>query len=158
MMGSALLLVGFVGMMQAVTISTESLDTARKQQIAVQLAEAEIEKLRGGAWSTIAGLPASGSITIDSTGAISGDAANFFLANHTTATTDDLTELTALAHGFTCSFTRSFLRPTSATAATATFVKVVYTIRWTTNTGRTQQHQVDAYFAKSGLHLSYQQS
>jgi Tfp pilus assembly protein PilV len=158
MMGTTILAVGFVGMIQAVTIGAESLDTARKQQIAVQIAATEIEKLRGSSWSTITALPASGTLTINTTGTISGDATSFALTNYTAATSDDHTELTALAHGFTCSFTRTFLRPASATAATATFVKVIYTVRWTTNTGRTLTHQVDAYFGKSGLNLSYQQS
>jgi Tfp pilus assembly protein PilV len=158
MMGSTLLLFGFLGLIQAITIGSESLDTARKQQIAIQLAAAEIEKLRGGDWSTITALPASATISISATGAISGDATRFALSNHTAATTDDQTDLTTLAHGFTCSFTRTFLRPTAATSANATFVKVVYTVQWTTNTGRTQKHLIDAYFTKSGLHLSYQQA
>jgi prepilin-type N-terminal cleavage/methylation domain-containing protein len=158
MMGTAILLVGFVGMIQAVTIGSESLDTARKQQIALQIAATEIEKLRASAWNTIASLPGSGTISINNAGTVSGDATSFFLANRTTVATDDYTELTTLARGFTCSFTRTFLRPTGASAATATFIKVIYTVRWTTNTGRTQNHQVDAYFAKSGLHLSHQQS
>lgn len=158
MMGTTILLMGFVGMIQAITIGTESLDTARKQQVAIQLAALEIEKLRSSAWSTISGLPASASLAIDATGAVSGDSTSFFLTNHTASTDDDYTELTTLAKGFTCSFARTFLRPSSATASNATFMKVVYTIRWTTTTGRSQKYQVDAYFAKNGLHLSYQQS
>lgn len=158
MMGTTLLLFGFIGMMQAVTIGSESLDTARKQQVALQIASAEIEKLRSASWSTIVALPASASISIDSAGVVTGDTASFFLANRTAATTDDYTELTTLAPGFTCSFTRTFLRPAGASATNATFVKVVYTVRWKTTTGHAQQHRVDAYFAKNGLQLSYQQS
>ena len=104
------------------------------------------------------GLPATASISVNAAGVASGDALRFALTNHTTASTDDNTELCALARGFTCSFTRTYLRPSSASASTATYVKVVYTVTWTTNTNRVQRHQVDAYFAKSGLHLSYQQS
>jgi hypothetical protein len=37
-------------------------------------------------------------------------------------------------------------------------MKVAYTVTWKTNTGRTQRHQIDGYFGKNGLHLSYQQS
>ena len=158
MMAATILLVGFIGLIQAVTICSESLDTARKQQIAIQVVATEIEKLRGSAWTSITSLPASGSISIDATGAVAGDVTSFALTNHTTTTDDDNTALCGLARGFTFSFTRSYLRPTGATAATATFLKVVYTVSWTTNTGRTQRHQIDGYFAKSGLHLSYQQS
>lgn len=158
MMGTSLLFVGFLGMIQAVTIGTESLDTARKQEIAVQLASAEIEKLRSSAWSTITSLPSSGSIYINGSGVVSGDMTSFSLTNRTAATNDDATELTSLAKGFTCSFTRTYLRPSAATATTATYVKVVYTVRWTTTTGRVQKQLVDAYFTKNGLQLSYQQS
>lgn len=158
MMASSILLVGFIGMIQAITIGSESLDTARKQQVAAQLITAEIEKLRGSPWSTIKSLPATGAITVGSTGAISGDTTSFALTNRTTDSADDNTDLSALARGFSCSFTRTFLRPASATATNATFIKVVYTVSWTTNTGRVQTHSVDAFLAKSGLHLSYQQS
>lgn len=158
MMAATILLVGFIGLIQAVTISSESLDTARKQQVAAQIIEAEVEKLRGSAWSVITAMPASGTLSINSSGAVSGDATYFILANRTADRADDNSELCALARGFTCSFTRTYLRPTAATAATATYVKVAYTVSWTTTTGRVQRHQIDAYLAKSGLHLSYQQS
>ena len=157
-MASAILMVGFIGLIQAVTISSESLDTARKQQVASQIVAAEIEKLRGSAWSTITSLPATGTLSIDSSGAVSGDTTCFVLTNYTADPSDDHTELCGLAHGFTCTFTRTFLRPSSATAATATYVKVTYTVSWLTNTGRVQRHSIDAYLAKSGLQLSYQQS
>jgi prepilin-type N-terminal cleavage/methylation domain-containing protein len=158
MVASAILLVGFIGVMQALTIGTESLDMGRKQQIANQLIAAEIEKLRGGAWSTIASLPDSATITIGSAGAISGDVTAFGLSNRTASTADDNTALSSLANGFTCSFTRERLRPSSATATTVTFVKVIYTVRWSSPTGRAHRHTAEAYLAKNGLHLSYQQS
>lgn len=158
MMATAILLVGFIGLIQAVTIGSESLDRARRQQIAVQLVNAEIERLRGSAWSTITATPASASITINQSGQASGDLTSFALTNRTAATSDDDAELCRLARGFTCSVTRSYLRPTAATSTNATYVKLTYTISWTSNTGRAQRHQVDAYLAKNGLHLSYQQS
>jgi Tfp pilus assembly protein PilV len=158
MMGTSLLFVGFLGMIQAVSIGAESLDTARKQEIAVQIASAEIEDLRSGAWSTIANLPAKGTISINGSGVVSGDVTYFSLTNRTAVTTDDATELTSLAKGFTCSFVRTYLRPSAATSATATYVKLVYTVTWTTTAGRVQKQLVDAYFSKNGLQLSYQQS
>ncbi|HUR57056.1 MAG TPA: prepilin-type N-terminal cleavage/methylation domain-containing protein, partial [Opitutaceae bacterium] len=106
MMASAILLVGFIGVIQALTIGTESLDTVRKQQVAGQLIAAEIEKLRGSPWSTIAGLPDSASIAIGSGGAITGDRTAFALSNRTTEAADDHVALSRLAAGFTCAFTR----------------------------------------------------
>ena len=158
MVGSAILLVGFIGVIQALTIGSESLDTSRKQQVASQIIAAEIEKLRGGAWSVIADLPASATITIGTAGAITGDVTAFALSNRTASTADDNVALSGLANGFRCTLTRERLRPGSATATNVTFVKVIYTVTWTSNTGRAHRQTVETYLAANGLHLSHQQS
>lgn len=157
-MATTILLVGFVGFIQAVTIGSEALDTARKQQVANQIISAEIEKLRGGAWTRVANLPATATLTVSNTGVVSGDATSFALSNYTAVATDDNTALRDLARGFTCTLERSRLRPTGATATTVTFVKLVYTVTWKSNTGRSHQHRVETYLGMNGLHLSYQQS
>ncbi len=157
-MAATILLVGIVGVIDGVTTMAESLDTARKDQVSVQVFATEIEKLRGKSWSTIANLPASATITIDRNGVISGDTGSFALSNYTAATGDDNTSLSQLAGGFTCTLTRTWLRPASATAATATFVKVAYRVNWTSNTGRAHSRTVETYLGRNGLHLSYQQS
>lgn len=158
MMASAILVVGFIGVIQALTIGSESLDTVRKQQVAGQIIAAEIEKLRGSPWSTIADLPASGTIAIGPSGALTGDLTAFALSNRTTTTADDNLALSRLAGGLTCAFTRAHLRPASATATNVTFVKVTYTVTWTSNTGRTHRHTAETYLSLNGLQLSYQQS
>jgi prepilin-type N-terminal cleavage/methylation domain-containing protein len=158
MMAATILVVGFIGLIQAVTIGSETLDTARKQQVATQIIAAEIEQLRAGAWATIANLPATATITIDSTGTASGNETSFALCNYTSGNGDDNTALLALAKGFTCSYTRTRLRPTGATASTVTFLKFVYTVTWTSNTGRTYSRTTETYFGMNGLHLSYQRS
>lgn len=150
--------VGIVGVVQAVSMGTEALDTTNKQQVATRLVEAELERLRSGAWSTIANLPASASIAIGAGGAITGDTTSFALSNFTAATSDDNTALAALAPGFTCTLTATRLRPTSATASTVTFVQLVYTVSWSSNTGRHHARRTEAYLGMNGLHLSYQQS
>jgi len=157
-MAATIMLVGIVGLIDAVATMSEALDTARKQQVAVQIISAEIERLRGKSWSAIANLPASATIRIGAGGAIAGDATSFALSNYTAATTDDNTALASLGSGFTCTATRTWLRPAGATAATATFVKMAYTITWTSNTGRAHSHVVETYLGQNGLHLSYQQS
>jgi len=158
MMASAILVVGFTGLIQAITIGSEALDTTRKQQVATQIMDAEIEHLRSGAWSTIAGLPASGSLTISPSGTISGDTTDFALTNYTATASDDNAALAALARGFTCSFVRTRLRPASATASTVTYLRIDYTVNWTSNTGRTYSRSTPAFFGQNGLHLSYQKS
>lgn len=157
-MATAILLVGFIGLIQSVTIGSDSLDTARKKQVANQIIAAEIEKLRGGPWSDVTSLPATATIAISYAGAISGDATRFALSNHTAATADDNTELTGLAKGFTCTLTRTFLRPTGAVAGSVTYLKLLYTVSWKSNTGRSYQHSVETYLGMNGLHLSHQQT
>jgi prepilin-type N-terminal cleavage/methylation domain-containing protein len=158
MMASVILVVGFSGLIQALTIGSEALDTARKQQVAIQIMDAEIERLRAGSWSLIAGLPATATLAINPAGAITGDTTGFALTNFTAVTSDDNTPLAAVAPGFTCSYVRSRLRPTSATAATVTYVRVDYTVSWTSNTGRVYRRTQPAFFGRNGLHLSYQKS
>jgi hypothetical protein len=158
MMATTILLVGFIGAIQAITIMSEALDTARKQQVAQQMIAAEIEKLRGKDWTTIANLPASATIKVGSGGSIAGDLTTFALSGFTAATTDDNTTLANLANGFTCSFTRTRLRPTAATASNVTFVQVVYTVTWTSNTGRSHRVTQETFLGQNGLQLSYQQS
>jgi hypothetical protein len=157
-MAAAILGVGFIGLIQGITVGSEELDTSRKQQVATQLVSAEIERLRSGDWTTIANLPATASITIDGAGGVSGDQTSFALCNYTAATSDDNTALSTLAKRFTCSLARTRLRPSAANSSTVTFVKVVYTVSWSSNTGRTYSRSTEAYLGKNGLHLSYQKS
>jgi prepilin-type N-terminal cleavage/methylation domain-containing protein len=158
MMAATILVVGFVGLIQAVTIGSETLDTARKQQIATQLVLEEIARLRSGAWTTIANLPATATITIDHAGTVSGNETGFALCNFTAAAGDDDSALLALARGFTCAYTRTLLRPTGATVYNVTFVEVVYTVTWTSNTGRIYRRTTETFFGMNGLHLSDQSS
>lgn len=150
MMAAAILVVGFIGLIQAITIGTEALDTSRKQQIASQIMDAEIERLRASSWATITAVQSSGTINISTAGAVTGDTNRFGLSSDP--------PLAALAKGFTCSFTRTWLRPNFATAATVSYLKIVYTVTWTSNTGRTYSRSTEAYFGENGLHLSNQKS
>jgi len=59
MMASVILVVGFMGMITALTISSEMLATARRQTLAAQIIIGEIDKLRLQTW---ANLPAAGTI------------------------------------------------------------------------------------------------
>jgi len=158
MMAATILVVGFIGLIQAVTVNSEVLDTARKQQIATQIMDAEIERLRAASWSAISGLSASGTITINAAGTISGNETRFALSNYTSTNGDDNTQLSALARGFTCSYARAYLRPTGATAGTVTYLSLTYTVSWKSNTGRAYSRSTTAYFGMNGLHLSFQKS
>lgn len=156
-MALAVVVVGVVGMMQAVSYGAEALDTSRKQQVAQQLVTGELERLRAGAWSTIANLPGTATITINAAGAISGDTLYFALSNFTATATDDNSALAAAAAGYSCALSSTRLRPASATATTVTFVKLAYVVTWTSSSGRRHSRRTESYLGMNGLHLSYQQ-
>jgi Tfp pilus assembly protein PilV len=70
MMASVMLVVGFIGMIEAVTISARMMDSARRETLATQIINHEIEKLRFRPWTNgstgINDLPtASTSVAID---------------------------------------------------------------------------------------------
>lgn len=57
MMGSTILVVGLMGLIQAVTIGSEMLATARRQTLAAAILDNEIDLLRMQDWSAISALP-----------------------------------------------------------------------------------------------------
>ncbi len=66
-MATVIMMVGFIGMMEAVAISANTMDHARRQTLATQIINHEIEELFLASWATISALPtASTAITIDS--------------------------------------------------------------------------------------------
>lgn len=67
MMATVIMMVGFIGMMEAVAISANTMDHARRQTLATQIINHEIEELFLASWATISALPtASTAVTIDS--------------------------------------------------------------------------------------------
>ena len=151
-MAATILVVGFVGLIQAVTIGTEMLDAARKQMVAQQIINGEITALRLGSWSQLtATLPSPCSITINSTGtAATGDLAYFGLTNFTATTADDNASLMAVAKGFTCSVTKTWVR--------SNYYRLTYTVTWTGSTGRAYTRSQQAFFGRNGLQLSYKKA
>lgn len=66
MMASVILVVGFIGMIQAITIGSEMMATARRQNLANQIINHELEKLRLVDWSattTVGGTTFTGGIS-----------------------------------------------------------------------------------------------
>lgn len=155
-MGATILVVGFVGLIQAVTIGTEMLDTSRKQLVAQQLVDHEIERMRMADWSTLGTLGAGTTYTIgvNTTGtALTGtntSKARFALANYNTTATDDYLALMAVAKGFTLTATAVIER--------TDYRSVTYTVTWTGVTGRSHTWICIATFGKYGLQTSYQKA
>ena len=156
MMASLILVVGFIGMIEAMALSSRMLDHARRQSLASQMINHEIEKLRFAPWVTtngitgISNLPtASTAITIDS----QFDQARAALGDSQTANTT-----------VAFSMTRAVTSPDPVT----NIREVTFTVTWTVRTIRldslgnvltfTYSRSNSAWFGKYGLNLSYQRS
>lgn len=142
MMAAIILVVAFIGMIEAMTLSSAMMDNARRQTLAAQIINHEIEKLRFSSWSTISGLPmTSTAITIDSqfTAAIATSGATYTLAR-TLTNPDPATNLREV------NFTVTWVVKTSRHASNGALLSFTYT------------RSNSAYFGKYGLNLTYQRS
>lgn len=159
MMASVILVVGFMGMIQAITIGSEMMATARRQTLANQIINHEIEKLRLTSWSN---LPAAGSIGVlldsrfDDAIAACGLLSTDIALTRVTATIDtngdtsaDLKEVT-----FTLVWTKG---GSSAAAATPTgsWLNQLSFYR-PSSIARTYTRVSVAYFGKYGVNLNAQ--
>lgn len=137
-MASTILVVGFMGMIQALVTGAEMLATARRQTLAAQIMVLEVEKLRLVPWTNgstgINDLPtASTSLTIDSSfsNAITASGATFTLSRKvSTITSGQLRE-------------------------------VFFTVTWSVKrsgfkNAKTYTRVMSTYYGNNGLNLSYQ--
>lgn len=177
MMASVILVVGFIGMISAITAGSEMLATARRQALAAQLINHELEKLRLVAWSTtttVGGTTFSGGI-------------NGLASGPTTLTIDSQFDSAIAACGLTTDSSVSTnpyikVERTVADVISGSMREVTITVTWqksgttsaaTTATGswlnrlsvsgnapiqRTYIRKGFSYFGKYGLNQSYQRS
>lgn len=143
MMGAVILVVALMGTIQAVTIGSEMLATARRQTLASQIMDHEIEELRMASWTTLTGLA----------------------AGPTTLTIDTQFAEAVAASGATFTLTRSvtYLNPATmaATGSATNLREVTFTVTWIVvpsgfTASRTYTRVKSAYFGEYGLNLSYQ--
>ena len=156
MMAAVILVVAFFGMIQAVTIGSEMIATAKRQTIANQIITHEIEKLRLKDWTTISGYTAIAAATYDSDSddldaAIAGSGVSFTLATAVSTPVTDMREIT-----FTVTWTKSGTT-TAATAATGTWLQKL-TFSGFSPIARTYRRVGVGYFTKYGLNLNAQRS
>ncbi len=176
-----------MGLIQAVTIGSEMLATARRQTLAAQILDQEIENLRFETWSTISAYAAGPTtITIDSrfrqawnssTTYAVGDVASSSnvwytcTAAHTNKSVTNasywsrstgaevgIMSDTDYAQGVKYVLTRSVTNVTGAT----NLREVTFTLTWTATpsglNARTYTRKKSAYFGKYGLNLTLQRS
>ncbi len=168
-MASLILVVGFMGMIQGVTIGSEMMATARRQTLAAQIIAHEAEKLRLVPWTAssgtyITGLPAGPTtITIDSQfdSAITAcglvKSSTLTLARTTANIDTDADGVTDLKE---VTFTVTWNKSGTATAATTATGSWLDQLSYSgpSAIARTYTRSGTAYFGKYGLNLSYQRS
>jgi len=161
-MASVILVVGFLGMIQAVTVGSEMLATARRQTIAGQILDHEIGKLRLKAWDLpsstddISGLAdsAAATYTSDQTAlntAISASGVTFTLERDVTDLTTDLREIT-----FIVTWTKSGTTAAANTATGSWLDRLSFSVAAAIQCTYTRKST--AWFGKYGLNLSTQRS
>ena len=148
-MAAMILSIGFIGLIEGVVLATTMMEQARRQTLATQILDHEIEKLYLSDWTTITGLTtASTVITIDS------------LFDQPRLALGDTKSATAPVR---FSMTRTITTPTSDTYLR----EVSFTVTWVVMSGRvvsgsqlirTYNRSSSAWYGKYGLLLSYQRS
>ncbi len=182
MMGATILVVGLMGLIQAVTIGSEMLATARRQTLAAQILDHEIEELRFAEWSTITSLPTTPATSLyqswkSSTAYKVSDtvirAGNWYrcIRNHTGQGPPNTTYWVSDTPPFAGMFTGDgialgatyVVTRTAADVSGATELReVTFTVTWTVKpsgiTSRTYTRTKSAFFGKYGLNLTFQRS
>lgn len=164
-MASVILVVGFMGMIQAVTIGSEMLATAKRQTLAAQIISHELEKLRYVPFATIDGYPAGPTaMTIDPqfTSAIAACG----LTSDYSVTTNPYIKLERsvadLVSGSLCEVTFTVTWQKSGTTSAATTLTGSWLEKLSFGGSppirRIYTRSGATYFGKYGLNLSYQRS
>jgi len=156
MMASVILVVGFIGMIQGITIGSEMLATARRQTLAAQILNHESEKLRVASWATISGYAAGPTtLSIDSMFNYSITACGLTSSDiNLTRTTTDLISGELRAVNFTFTWSKSG-SSTAAVAATGSWLNQLAFYR-PSSIARTYTRKMSAYCSKYGLSLNTQ--
>lgn len=150
MMASVVMLVGLIGVIEAVAVASTTMDHGRRVNLATQILNHEIEKLYLSDWTTISGLTtASTSITIDS----QFDQARLALG-------DDKSASAIVRY----TMSRTVTNPDPVT----NIREINFTVTWVVKTSRldsggslvsfTYSRANSVWIGKYGLQLSYKQS
>jgi prepilin-type N-terminal cleavage/methylation domain-containing protein len=131
-LAATILVVSFVGLIEALAIGSEMLDTASKQTLASQIVSAEADYVRTQSWSAVQGLPST-----------SPD----FLGNYAEFYGSDLASLA----GHSLKFSRQVHSPDPH----SDLRQMTLTVSWTGITGRSHSRSCDIYVGKNGLRISY---
>ena len=164
MLAATVLLVGITSMIYAIGTGSEMLDTAHKTQIAQQIIDGEINRMRVADWGPGINVtpgtvsypkdPDTATIIIDQNGTangLTGDDAHkwyFALTNFTPLVSDDDNKaLLNLAKGFTVTL--------NVTTPKTDYRIFSYTVQWNGTLGKSHSRSGVAYIGRYGLVTSY---
>jgi Tfp pilus assembly protein PilV len=139
-MATAVLAIGLAGMVQAMGIGSEMLDTARKQTIASQVIQSEIEHLRMLPW-TAGSPPQELSLPPGST-----ERSSDFVVDPESS----LAKVAPASVFSNCTLTVQLANERSDLR------QVTITVSWTGITGKTHSRSTNVYIGKYGLNVAYQ--
>lgn len=150
MMAATILVVGFMGMIHAITIGSEMLATARRQTLAAQIMTHELEKLRYADWSN-----GTDGISDLATGGVNGTPITIDTHFNSAKDANGTTYMGAV---FVLTRTCTYVSGTSNQIREITF-----TIKWTVRpsglaASRTYTRMMSGYYGNNGLNLTYQRS
>ncbi len=159
MMASVILVVGFMGMIQAITMGSEMMATARRQTLSARILEHEIGKLRLASWTAVSALTDTSEIeyttltpedtTFDT--AIAASGVTFNLSRDVTVVTNSLVEVT-----FAITWTKSGSNAAATTPSGSWLDKLSF--YRPSSASRTYTRKATAFFGKYGLNNSIQRS
>ena len=158
MMASVILVVGFMGMIQAITLGSEMLATARRQTIAAGILNHEMEKLRLEDWTALSAEASAAAATYASdlaaiNTAISESGVTFTLAKSVSnsSVTTDLIEVTLTVTWTKAGTTTAANTPTGSWLNRLAFYRE-------TPVARTYTRKCTAWFGKYGLNYTARRS
>ncbi len=161
-MATVILVVGFMGMIEAITIGSELLAAAERQTLANQIINHEFDRLRQMPWSLNSGNYISGlstgttTLTIDSQFntalAANGGSANWTLTRTVTDINPNGTSLRSIT--VTVTWTKSGTTAAASTATGSALDKLAYFRHGPVR--RTYTRSGTVFFGPSGLNLTVQ--
>lgn len=151
-LAATVLALTLVGMIQVIESGAEMLDLSRKQTIAAQILQDEIDQLRLMTWPQVTNLMAQ-PMPLD----ISGDSTfTTFAGQLNPGTVEIYPAFTNFP--FTGTENVIVIEPPQPSANPPLLLQVTYTVKWTSGTGHQYIRTSTTYVGKNGLNVAYQRS
>jgi uncharacterized protein (TIGR02598 family) len=148
-LASTIIVVGFIGMVAALAIGSEMLDTARKQTIAAQIIQSEIDYLRLQDWDTVL-KNLSNQSQVPLTTALDNPLSSG--CRHLYGTSLASLPYRSLTYGWQVTNVRT------DSSGNPVLRQVTITVSWASITGKPHSRSSVTYIGKYGLNVSYQKS